>query len=81
MLKNRRCPNVYAAVFAVYLVIIGAYYGLTFLGRPDIGTIGTREDLVIVATGQKIVIYSGFMYSFVQYLGALDYHRRRFTAT
>lgn len=76
MLKNRRYPNVYAAVFAVYLVIIGAYYGLTFLGRPDIGNIGTREDLVILATGQKIVIYSGFIYSFVQYLGALDYHRR-----
>ncbi len=73
MLKNRRYPNVYAAVFAVYLVILSAYFGLTFLGGPDIGT---REDLVILATGQKIVIYSGFICSFVQYLGALDYHRR-----
>ena len=74
MLKNRRYPNVYAAVFAVYLVVLVAYYlGLTFLGLTDIGT---REDLVIVATGQKIVIYSGFIFSFVQYLGVLDYHRR-----
>jgi hypothetical protein len=73
MLKNRRYPNVYAAVFAVYLVIIGAYFGLAFFGRPDVGT---REGLVIVATGQKIVVYSGFVTSFVQYLGVLDYHRR-----
>jgi len=73
MLKNSRYPNVYAAVFAVYLVIIGAYFGLAFFGRPDVGT---REGLVIVATGQKIVIYSGFVYSLVQYLGVLDCHRR-----
>ena len=73
MLKNRRYPNVYAAVFAVYLVISSAYFGLTFSSRPDTGT---REGLVIVATGQKIVVYSGFICSFVQFLGVLDYHRR-----
>jgi hypothetical protein len=73
MLKNRRYPNAYAGVFAVYLVIAGAYFGLTILARPDPDT---REGLVILATGQKIVIYSGFVCSFVQYLGALDYHRR-----
>ena len=41
MLKNRGYPNGYVAVFAVYLVIIGAYFGLSFLRGPDIGT---RED-------------------------------------
>jgi hypothetical protein len=70
ILANRRYSNGYAAVFAVYTIILGVYLGLMFLG-PDIGT---REGLVILATGQKIVIYSGMMCWFVQFLGAYKYH-------
>ena len=70
ILANRRYPNTYAAVFAVYTIILGAYLCLMFLG-PDIDT---REGLVILATGQKIVIYSGMMCWFVQFLGAYEYH-------
>ena len=69
---NRRYSNTYAAVFAVYLVILAAYLCLMFLG-PDMDT---REGLVILATGQKIAIYSGMVCWFIQFLGALGHHRR-----
>jgi hypothetical protein len=59
-------------VFAVYGIILSAYLCLMLLG-PDSGT---REGLVILATGQKIVIYSGMMCWCVQFLGALDYDKR-----
>lgn len=72
MLANRRYSNTYAAVFAVYMIILGAYLCLMLLG-PDTGT---REGVMILATGQKIVIYSGMICWFVQFLGALEYHRR-----
>jgi hypothetical membrane protein len=70
--KNRRYPNAYAAVFAVYVVILAAYLCLMLLG-PDIST---REGLVVTAVGQKIAIYSGMLCWFAQFLGALEYHRR-----
>jgi hypothetical protein len=72
ILKNGTYPNAYAAVFAVYLVILAAYVCLMFLG-PDIGT---REGIVVMAVGQKIAIYSGMLCWFAQFLGALEYHRR-----
>jgi hypothetical protein len=72
MLANRRYSNTYAAVFAVYMIILGAYLCLMLLG-PDTGT---REGVMIMATGQKIVIYSGMICWFVQFLGAFEYHRR-----
>jgi hypothetical protein len=73
ILASRKYPNAYAAVFAGYMVILGVYLCLMFLG-PDIGT---REGAVILATGQKIVIYSGMTCWFVQFLGAYAYHKRQ----
>ena len=72
VLANWRYPNAYAAVFAVYTIILGAYLGLMLLG-PDIGT---KEGLMILATGQKMVIYQGMICWFVQFLGAYEYHKR-----
>lgn len=72
ILKNRRYPNAYAAVFAVYLVILAVYVCLLFLG-PDTST---KEGIVVMAVGQKITIYSGMLCWFAQFLGALEYHRR-----
>jgi len=69
---NRSYPNAYAAVFAVYTIILGVYMGLMFLG-PDAGT---SEGLVILAAGQKIVIYAGMACWFVQFLGAYQYHEQ-----
>lgn len=71
ILANNQYRNRYAAVFGVYATILGAYLCLMSLG-PDIDT---REGLVILATGQKIVIYSGMLCWFVQFLGALEYHK------
>ena len=51
--------------------MLGAYSCLMFLG-PDIDT---REGLVILATGQKIVIYLGMICWFAQFLGALEYDK------
>ena len=72
ILANRRYPNIYAAVFAVYAIILGAYVGLMLLG-PDMGT---REGLKILATGQKMAIYLGMMCWAVQFLGAYKHHKR-----
>jgi hypothetical membrane protein len=72
MLKNRDYPNAYAAVFAVYLVILATFAFLMVLG-PDVDT---RKDLVILAVGQKMAIYSGMMCWFAQFVGALAFHSR-----
>jgi hypothetical protein len=72
MLANKRYPNTYAAVFAVYAIALGAYVGLMLLG-PDMGT---QEGLKILATGQKTAIYLGMICWFVQFLGAYKYHKR-----
>lgn len=72
VLANRRYPNTYAAVFAVYTIILAAYLGLVLLG-PDMRT---KEGLKILATGQKIAIYLGMICWFVQFLGAYKYHKR-----
>jgi MFS family permease len=72
MLANRRYPNTYAAMFAVYTIILGAYLALMFLG-PDMGT---KEGLRILATGQKTAIYLGMICWSVQFLGAYKYHTR-----
>jgi hypothetical membrane protein len=70
--KNRSYANAYAAVFAAYLVILAAYVCLMVLG-PDPST---GEGLVVMAAGQKVAIYTGMLCWFVQFLGALDHHRR-----
>jgi hypothetical protein len=72
MLANRRYSNTYAAVFAVYTIVLGAYLGLVLLGPG----IGTKEGLMILATGQKTVIYLGMICWFVQFLGAYEHHMR-----
>jgi MFS family permease len=72
MLANRRYPNRYAALFAVYTIILGVYLSLMLLGPG----IDTKEGLTILATGQKIAIYLGMLCWFVQFLGAYGYHKR-----
>jgi hypothetical protein len=72
IVANRDYPNRYAAVFAGYAVILGVYVGLMFSG-PDLGT---TENLALLATGQKVVIYAGMLCWFVQFLGAYAHHQR-----
>jgi MFS family permease len=72
MLANRRYPNAYAAVFALYTIVLGAYLGFILFGPG----MGTKAGSMILATGQKVVIYLGMMCWFVQFLGAYRYHRR-----
>jgi hypothetical protein len=71
ILANSRYPNRYAAVFAVYTVVLCAYLYLMLFG-PDKGTL---EGLQILATGQKIIIYSGMLCWFLQFVGAYAYQR------
>ncbi len=72
MLANRSYPNTYAAVFAVYTIVLGVYLGLMLLG-PDMGT---DDGLTILVTGQKMAIYLGMLCWFVQFLGAYEYQKR-----
>jgi hypothetical protein len=72
MVANRQYPNAYAAVFAVYTIILGAYLGLMLLGPA----MGTKEGVTILATGQKMAIYLGMLCWFAQFLGAYRYHNR-----
>ena len=72
ILGNRRYPHWYAWVFVSYGCVLAAYVALMVAG-PDIDTpSGSR----IMATGQKILIYSGMLCLFVQVLGAFAYNRR-----
>lgn len=66
IVANKRYPNAYACVFAVYLVILSVYVGLLFLG-PDTST---EDGIAVLAVGQKTVIYSGMVCWSVQFLGA-----------
>jgi hypothetical protein len=70
--RSETYANAYAVVLAGYLIILAVYVSLMFLGPG----IDTRTGLVIMAAGQKIVIYAGMMCWFAQFLGALAYHRR-----
>jgi hypothetical protein len=72
ILSKKTYPNLYAWVFVAYAFFLAAYIGLMMMG-PDIETTsGTR----IMATGQKILIYSGMLCLFVQILGAFHYNKR-----
>lgn len=72
ILRNTGYPNLYAWVFVAYGLVLAIYVILMVLG-PDIET---RPGLRIMATGQKIIIYSGMFCLFIQVLGAFFYTKR-----
>ena len=72
ILSNKPYPNLYAWVFVAYASILAVYIALMMMG-PDIET---TSGLRIMATGQKILIYSGMLCLFVQILGAFFYNKR-----
>ena len=72
ILKNDNFPNFYAAVFGFYIVLLLLFIGLLLWGP---GT-ETREGLIVLAVGQKIIIYTGMICMCIQFLGALLYATR-----
>ena len=72
IISNKSYPNLYAWVFVAYAFILAAYIGLIMMDLD----IATKSGLRIMATGQKIVIYSGMLCLFVQVLGAFHYNKR-----
>jgi magnesium-transporting ATPase (P-type) len=72
ILSNKPYPNLYAWVFMFYAFILAIYIVLMRVS-PDIET---ASGLRIMATGQKILIYSGMLCLFVQVLGAFFYNKR-----
>jgi hypothetical protein len=72
ILSNKPYPNLYAWAFMAYAFILAVYTVLMMLS-PDIETI---YGLRTMATGQKILIYSGMLCLFVQVLGAFFYNKR-----
>ena len=72
LLRHKPYLNLYARVFMAYAIMLAAYMVLMMM-NPDIKT---APGLRMLATGQKIVIYSGMLCLFVQILGAFHYNRR-----
>ena len=72
ILKNKPYPNLYAWVFMAYAFILVVYIALMMMGLD----IETTSGLRIMATGQKILIYSGMFSIFIQILGAFHYNKR-----
>jgi hypothetical protein len=66
MFIDRRYPKVYAWVFAVFCLMLIAYYVLITNG-PDFAS---PEGLVIQAVGQKLIAYASIVSIFIQSLGA-----------
>ena len=69
---NKPYPNLYAWVSIAYVFILAVYIVLMMVS-PDIET---TSGLRIMATGQKILIYSGMLCLFAQVLGAFFYNKR-----
>jgi len=69
--RNPIYPNAYAILFIAYFAFLLVFVVLMIFG-PDIESImGTR----LLATGQKICIYSGMICMFVQVIGAYLFNR------
>jgi hypothetical protein len=66
IISNNSYPNRYGYVIMLYTVILAYYIMMVSTGvNPS-----TEEGLLILATGQKIVIYSGFLCIFILAYGA-----------
>ena len=72
IVKNKSYPNSYAVVFGLYVIVLSVYLGLLSWG-PDVET---REGLLVLATGQKMIVYLGMICLFIQFFGAFVHHRR-----
>jgi len=72
ILRNKSYPNRYAWFFGAYALVLAIYMTVMVFG-PDIET---PSGLRVMATGQKITIYSGMLCLFSQVLGAFYYNRR-----
>jgi len=72
ILSKESYPNRYAWVFGAYALVLVVYIALMMMGLD----IETASGLRIMATGQKIVIYSGMLCLFLQILGAFFYNKR-----
>jgi hypothetical protein len=75
MLKKKDYPGPCRAVFAGYLCILTVFLYLVIAGPGA----ETGRGLVMLAIGQKIVIYAGVLSWVAQFAGALAYQRGRAT--
>lgn len=71
ILRNPAYPNAYALVFIVYFVVLLVFTGLMVLGPDPESAAGRR----VLATGQKVCIYSGMICMFIQVIGAYIFNR------
>jgi hypothetical protein len=66
---NSKYARIYAVTNIVYMVILAAFIVLLSVGP----SMQTHIGLLILATGQKITIYSGMICVFIQFIGASQY--------
>ena len=69
--KNKNYSNLYAYIFIIYIIILLIYFVFLSSGVD----IETKRGLLIMATGQKIIIYLGMICLFIQLFGAFIYNR------
>ncbi len=66
ILRTGTYPHRYALVFGVFVLLLAAYLVLLFLGP----SLQSARDLVIQATGQKIIVYAAIVATFILADGA-----------
>ncbi|MBN1138218.1 MAG: DUF998 domain-containing protein [Anaerolineae bacterium] len=71
ILRTGAYPNRYARVFGVFVLLLAAYLLLLFFGP----SLKSARDVIIQATGQKIIVYAAIVAAFILADGA-----RRLTA-
>jgi hypothetical protein len=69
--RNPMYPNVYAILFIAYFAILLLFVALIIFGRDIESIMGIR----LLATGQKICIYSGMICMFIQVIGAYVFNQ------
>ncbi|UCE14092.1 MAG: hypothetical protein JSV04_02675 [Candidatus Heimdallarchaeota archaeon] len=72
IISNNFFPNRYGYIVLFYAIILAFYTVLVSMGV----NINTEQGLSILATGQKIVIYFGFLCVFVLAFGAFKKSNR-----
>ena len=66
ILRISSYPNRYACVFGVFILLLAAYLVLLFFGP----SIELERDMIIQATGQKIIVYAAIVAAFILAGGA-----------
>ncbi len=72
ILVNNSYPNRYGYVILLYAIVLAFYTIVVSMGV----NLSTEQGIMMLATGQKLIIYSGFLCIFVLAFGAFKRYNR-----